>query len=113
MIDNELQQIESNLKRNAVLTDLGNALARLKGNRDFKKVILEGFFEDEAIRLVHLKADPNMQSEQSQKSITTQMDAIGNLSQYLATLQFKAGMAQKAKASDEEMRDELLAEGLE
>lgn len=112
MIDNELQQIESNLKRNAVLTDLGNALARLKGNRDFKKVILEGFFEDEAIRLVHLKADPNMQGSDSQKAILTQMDAIGALRQYLETLAQLAGMAQKSIEADEQTRDELLAEGL-
>ena len=112
MIDNELQQIESNLKRNAVVTELGNALARLKGNRDFKKVILEGFFEDEAIRLVHLKADPNMQGSDSQKAILTQMDAIGALRQYLETLAQLAGMAQKSIEADEHTRDELLAEGL-
>lgn len=112
MITNELQQIESNLKRNAVLTELGNALARLKGNRDFKKVILEGLFEDEAIRLVHLKADPNMQGIDSQKAILTQMDAIGALRQYLETLAQLAGMAQKSIEADEQTRDELLAEGL-
>ena len=112
MIDNDLLQIESNLKRNAVVTELGNALARLKGNRDFKKVILEGFFEDEAIRLVHLKADPNMQGSDSQKAILTQMDAIGALRQYLETLAQLAGMAQKSIEADEQTRDELLAEGL-
>ena len=112
MIDNELQQIESNLKRNAVLTELGNALARLKGNRDFKKVIFEGFFGDEAIRLVHLKADPNMQSSDSQKAILIQMDAIGALRQYLETLAQLAGMAQKSIEADEQTRNELLAEGL-
>lgn len=108
----ELQQIEANIKQSDELIELGNCLERLRNNRDFLRVIKVGYFEQEAIRLVHLKADPNMQSEQSQKSITTQMDAIGNLSQYLATLQFKVGMAHKAKASDEEMRDELLAEAL-
>ena len=112
MITNELQQIESNLKRNAVLTELGNALARLKGNRDFKKVILEGFFEDEAIRLVHLKADPNFQGCDSQKAILTQMDAIGALRQYFETLAQLAGMAHKSIEADEQTRDELLAEGL-
>ena len=108
----ELQQLEANIKQSDEMIELGNCLNRLTKNQDFNKVIKEGYFEKEAIRLVHLKADPNMQAEQSQKSITSQMDAIGNLSQYLATLHFKAGMAHKAKASDEEMRDELLAEDL-
>ena len=109
----ELQQLETRINQSDEMIALGNCLERLNNNSDFLKVIKEGYFEKEAVRLVYLKADPNMQSEQSQKSITTQMDAIGNLSQYLATLQFKAGMAHKAKASDEEMRDELLAEGQE
>lgn len=109
----ELQQLEASIKQSDELIELGNCLERLRNNRDFKKIIIEGYFEQEAVRLVHLKADNNMQSVESQKSIVAQMDAIGNLSQYFATLQFKAGMAHKAKASDEEMRDELLAEGLE
>ena len=108
----ELQQIESSIKASDELIVVGKCLERLYNNRDFIKVIKEGYFEKEAIRLVHLKADPDRQTEQSQKSIVSQMDAIGNLSQYLNTLQFKVGMAYKAKASDEEMRDELLAEGL-
>lgn len=108
----ELQQLENSIKQSDVFISLGNCLERLQNNRDFIKVIKEGYFEKEAIRLVHLKADPSMQSEESQKSVISQMDAIGNLAQYFATLQFKVGMAHKAKASDEAMRDELLAEGL-
>lgn len=108
----ELQQIENSIKQSDELIELGNCLERLRNNRDFIKVVKEGYFEQEAIRLVHLKSDSNMQSEQAQRNILKQIDAIGNLSEYLATLQFKVGMAHKAKASDEEMRDELLAEGL-
>ena len=110
MSDTELQQIEASIKQSNELIELGNCLERLQSNRDFKKVIGSGYFEQEAIRLVHLKSDANMQSEQSQKSILSQIDAIGNLSQYLKTLQFKVSMAKKDKAMNEEMRDELLAE---
>lgn len=119
MVDNtmdntrEIQAIESNMKRNQLLVDQGNALERLRSNKDFKKVILDSYFEQEAIRLVQLKADPSMQKEENQAAIIKQMDAIGALAQYFNTVFQFAQMAKKNLASDEEMRDELLAEGLE
>lgn len=107
----ELQAIEQNIKQSQKTVELGDAYARLLSNRDFKKIVLEGYFEQEAIRLVHLKSDPNMQSAESQKSIATQMDSIGNFKQFLAFVKFKAEMAGKAIEADEFARDELLAEG--
>ena len=109
--EDTVQQIELNIKESRKVADLGDALARLKTNRDFKKVILEGFFEQEAIRLVHLKADTNMQSAESQKAILTQLDAVGALAQYFRTLEFRASLANKSIQFDEQTRDELLLEG--
>ena len=94
------------------MAELGDALARLRGNRDFKKVILEGFFEQEAVRLVHLKADSNMQSPESQKSILTQLDAIGTLAQYLRTVDMRANLAKKSIEYDEQTLEEIAAEEL-
>ena len=112
MDSSDIQQIEANIKQSQKIVDLGESLERLRSNRDFKKVILEGYFEQEAIRLVHLKADPNMQTQERQQSILLQMDAIGSLNQYFNTLYMRATMANKAIVSDEQMRDELLAEGV-
>ena len=109
----ELQAIENNIKQAQKTADLGDSLERLKSNRDFKKIVLEGYFEQEAIRLVHLKSDPNMQSADSQKAIATQMDAIGMFKQYLGLVSFKAALAGKSIEADEYARDELLEEGAE
>lgn len=109
----ELQAIELSIKRNQTLVEQGNSLERLRSNKDFKKIILEGYFEQEAIRLVQLKADPSMQKPENQASILKQMDAIGSLAQYFQTVLHLASVAKKSVASDEEMRDEILAEGAE
>ncbi len=111
-IESQVKVLEDNIRESKKLVELGEALERLQSNRDFKKLIMEGFFEKEAIRLVHLKGDVNMQSAESQKSIINQMDAIGALSQYFFTVRYKAGMAAKAIAYDEETRDELNQESL-
>lgn len=107
-----IQAIEDNIRQARKIAEVGEALERLRNNRDFKKVMLEGYFEQEAIRLVHLKSDQNVQSPDMQKSIIAQIDAIGAVSQYFSTVMHKASIARKAIASDEEARDEILEEEL-
>lgn len=106
-IESQIQQLDRNISESRKLIEMGDALQRLKSNRDFKKVVMEGFFEKEAIRLVHLKADSNMQSAEAQKSIIAQMDAIGALNQYFTTIGQIASLARKSLAYDEEAREEL------
>lgn len=108
--NNEIQQLEASIQHAKTVVDFGATVERLFNNRDFKKVISEGYFEQEAIRLVHLKADPNMQSVAQQEAIVKQMDAIGSLKQYLRTKCHIATQAVRSIAADEETRDELLAE---
>lgn len=110
MSDTELQQLERNIKHAQKTVDLGDALDRLRNNRDFKKVIGEAYFNEEAVRLVHLMSDSNMQSPEIQQSIHKQMIAIGVFHDFLNTLSTRADMARRSVAADEATRDELLAE---
>lgn len=110
MTEDTLQEIDANLKKAKKVVDFADALERLQLNKDFKTVIQMGFFQEEAVRLVHLKADPAFQSAEAQQSIVQQMDAIGALHQYFQTVFQKASMARNSMAADEEMREELLNE---
>lgn len=110
MTQDTIQQIDANIKKAKKLTDFAGALERLQMNKDFKTVIQVGYFQDEAVRLVHLKADQNFQSADAQRSIVQQMDAIGSLHQYFQTTFHKANMAQKSIDADEATREEILAE---
>jgi hypothetical protein len=107
-----IQALESSIKRAKELVDCGSALERLRTNRDFKKIVVDGYFAEEAIRLVHLKADPAMQSEGSQASIIRQMDAIGSLSDYFRTVDMAANQARRSIQGDEETLEELHAEAI-
>lgn len=107
-VEDQIQEIEQNIKESKKTVDFGDALVRLQSNRDFKRVILEGYFNEEAIRLVHLKSDSNMQTPDKQQSILLQIDAIGTLKQYFNTVLFKANLARKSIAFDEQTRDELI-----
>lgn len=111
MSNDAIQEIELSIKEAQKMVDLGAAVQRLATNRDFKKVVMEMYFEKEAVRLVHLKANPAMQDKDRQDAIVKEMDAIGSFYQFLRTLEIQADMARRAIDDGESLREELLAEG--
>ena len=113
MTTDYIEQLEANIRESRKILKRGEALERLYSNRDFKEVILSGYMEKEAIRLVHLRSDPAMQSPMMQESIIKQIDSVANLGDYFRTVAHKAMVAEKGIASDEETREEILAQELE
>lgn len=111
MSNDAIQEIELSIKEAQKIVDLGAAVQRLASNRDFKKVVMEMYFEKEAVRLVHLKANPAMQDKERQEAIIKEMDAIGSFYQFLRTLEIQAEMARRAIDDGESLREEILAEG--
>lgn len=112
MANPQIAEIERNIKAGKAIAELGKALDRLRVNKDFKKVITEGYLEQEAIRLVHLKADPNFQTPERKAFVLASIDAIGGLVQYLNTVGQRADMADNSVAADERALEEVLAEEL-
>lgn len=110
MENNTLAQLEASIAQNKEQAELKNAVIRLSTNRDFKKVILEGYFEKEAIRLVHARSSAAMQTPDKQQRILDQMDAISNLRDYLDTVVQMGELAEKFIIDSVESRDLYLAE---
>lgn len=108
----EITSIERNVQDGRKRKDLGAALERLYTSRDFRAVIKAGYFEAEAVRLVHLKGDPSMQTQERQADIIKQIDAISALNQYFLTIQHSAGLADKEIEEGEAILEELREGGL-
>ena len=81
-----------------------DALNRLMKNPDFIRVIKEGFFKEEAYRLVELKAAPQMQSKERRKGLIQAIDAIGGLQQHFNKIWV---MAEQATSLIEQAEQEL------
>lgn len=111
--DDDIKRLEDGILEKRKMVEVGNCIERLRNNRDFKEVILKGYFENEAIRLVHLKSDPSMQKPEKQADIVKQMDAIGSLSAYLNLQLTMAERAMAAIEADQLTIEELSAENLE
>lgn len=112
LMTTEIERLEHCTQKAKQHLDLGNALERLLNNRDFKAVIQHGYFEQEAIRLVHLKGDPAVDSPAKQANIIRDIDAIGALSSYLNEVRRLADLARREIDDNEVMLEELRNEAL-
>lgn len=110
MTNDTVQQIEENIRQAKEIVEFEKTLLRLMENKDFRKVIGDGYLRDEAVRLVHLRGDPAMQTPERQASVLRQIDSISHLSNWFRTVAHNASVARKAIEADEETREELLRE---
>ncbi|GEK52354.1 hypothetical protein [Vreelandella venusta] len=108
-----IEEINININAAKKFVARGKSLQRLLKNRDFKDLINEGYFKDEAVRLVHLRSNPDFADDASRKMIETSMDGIASLLQYCRTVEHNAMLAEKAIEADEQARDELMGEDVE
>lgn len=104
---NDLQQIEITEQEAKNKVDLAKSLDRLLSNRDFKKIVTEGYFREEAIRLVMAKSNPHCQQDEVQKAITKDIDAIGSFRHYLAQIEFDGQQALKSLKDCADYREQV------
>lgn len=67
--------------------ELANAAERLMSNKDFIKVVKEGYFKEKALDLLNQVSDPVLQNEEIQKLISKEIFAIGSFNRYLNEIQ--------------------------
>lgn len=106
----QIEQIEVSISEARKTVNKMEALLRLLDNKDFLEVIEDGYFKDEASRIVLLKADPEMQEDKYQNQLDNSIIAIGTLRQYFRSIMQLGRMAERSIKDDETTREELLAE---
>lgn len=108
----EIESIELSIEDAKRKIDLREAMRRLMKNKDFITIIDDGYFESEAVRLVHLKSDPNMQDPDQQAFVVRAIDAIGTLRAYMSRIFQQGNSAENAMAAHETALEEVLSEDL-
>lgn len=108
--DSQIHEVEMQIDVAKQHITRGKALERLLKNKDFKLLIQDGFFKEEAIRLVELKGSPAMQNPENQANILRAMDAIGVLQGYLRQIEGFGEMAAAAMDEHESTLEELRRE---
>lgn len=108
----QIEEIELSMDQAKESISNMTSLLNLTKNEDFKRIIEQGYFEKEASRLVLLRASPQTQDEETQKSIDNAITAIGHFRQYLMTIMQIGRTAERALEQDEATHAELLQEAL-
>lgn len=108
----QIEQVEVSIEHAKQAIELRDALDRLGKNEDFKKIMTEGYFKDEASRLVLLKADPEAQTEDTQRYLDNSITAIGYVRLYFSTIMQLGIQMERSLKADEETLQELIEEDI-
>ena len=107
----DLQQIEITIEDAKALIENRERLLRLGKNRDFKALIVEGYFKEEAARLVQDK--PYSNSDAMREDMERNIDAIGYFRMYLNAIDQQGMTASRSLLDHEATRTEILEESAE
>lgn len=98
----EVEQIELAIEDAQKKVEIMNKMEKLKKNRLFKELFLEGYCKDYCHRMVANKVSLGMQEEKMQKYIDGQLLSIGHLQLYMGFIIQEGRVAEKALADHEE-----------
>lgn len=103
----EIEQVELSIQQAKDLVNARDMADKLSRNREFKKLILEGYFEKEAARLVSLSGDSNMLQQRDE--IFDAIKAISHFRQFMQNTMRMGDVAAQELAEQNETLDELRA----
>ena len=106
----EIEQVEIQIEMANKLRKLRDTCVKLTNSESFKDVITEGYFKEEAARLVMAKSS-NLTTDQM-KLIDNMQYGIGALANFLESVMRRGSEMDTAIGEHEETREEILAEGI-
>ena len=107
----EMSKIELSIEAANEKIHLAKCLNKLMDNPEFQELIVDGYLKKDAVRLVKLKASPNITNNANASAyLEGQLNAIAYLNQHFINIETEAAMAQKALEDAEAERDALYSE---
>jgi hypothetical protein len=104
------QQIEISIDQAKEIIERKEKMERLLQNPDFKAVFSEGYFRDEAARLVSLLSDPEMRDQQKHEDLVNDMRGISSMQLYILNVRRLGVQMEQALKAHEEALEEIRTE---
>jgi hypothetical protein len=113
-MSNDVNTIEIEIEKAREWVAKHEALERLQNNADFQLLISDGYFKEEAARIVGLKADPQFifAGKEQMQFLNVLEKGVGALQQYFRQIEMQANAARQGMGEMEETRDAVNAESL-
>ena len=105
---NQLEQVEIQIEVAHSIRSLRDSCVKLMKNKNFKDVIENAYFKEEAARLVMAKSS-NLNDDQM-KNIDNMICGVGALANYLEMVMRRGSEMDAAVGEHEQTREEILAE---
>ena len=114
-METEVQEINIEINEAREWVERAEALERLSDNEDFKLLISEGYFKEEAARIVGLKADPQFifAGKEQMKFLNVLETGVGALQQYFRQIRMQGRAATESLSDMEDTREEIYQEALQ
>jgi len=108
--EEQLDYLDANMAEAKHFIDVKNSLLKLQKNKDFKKVVIEYYFKEEAARLVMAKSS-NL-DEAQQLTIDKMIYGVGSIAKFFDSVLQRGVQAEQSLSEDEESKASILQEGL-
>jgi hypothetical protein len=109
-LQNDINQVEVTMEFAKELIKNADVAQRLTNNPDFKAIILDGYFADEAARLGHLVGDPETVMDPKRGTmVQNDLIGIGALKRYMSTILMLGRRAEADLLEQGETLEELRA----
>ena len=108
--EEQLDYLDANMAEAKHFIDVKNSLLKLQKNKDFKKVVIEYYFKEEAARLVMAKSS-NL-DETQQLTIDKMIYGIGSVAKFFDSVLQRGAQAEQSLSEDEDSKASILQEGL-
>lgn len=110
MSQQDIEQIEMSIEHAKSMVEKRNMAMQLAENPAFKKLVLEGYFQEEAARLAHLISDPSLPEEQ-RNFVKVDIAGPGAFKRYMRTIVQMGDMAAQSIQDYELELEEIRNEG--
>lgn len=111
-LQKQIQEVEVSIEEARKTVAFGEAIRRLEANKDFQKVVHEGYYKEEASRLALFSASPAI-DDKTRADALRSVQAIGEFHGYLRSQLMLAEQMEYAIEQSSETLDELRAEDAE
>lgn len=106
----DIQALEHQIENVKAVVAQRDLMVKLSANREFRKLIIEGFCRDEAARFVHLSTEPGL-SEQDRADSLASAQAAGHLKRWINALITMGNRAEQDLFEMNETLEEMRHEG--
>lgn len=109
-MSDDIQKIELSIEEARKYVEQRDAALRLADNRDFKKLVIDGYFKDEAARLTGLLGERGENLPFTKEMLVSDLEAIASFQRYMRQIIMQGDIMEKEIAVNSEALEIIRAE---